>query len=258
MEYHIYIVDNHSTKEEHVTLLKELESNDNITVVRNKSNLWVLGINETLKIIKKQYPEEKYFMLTDGDIDFSPLTNDSFRIVIEKLNSNRAIGKIGFSLSWDNIRDNPKFKNIYNQEHALYDENKKIDEYYISPVDTTAAIIRFDWSFERNSLFYPDHMRYLKPELYSCRTPRQMLVKHLGWNTYFSAKPERKQINEKVFCFTLVSGFLKDEIINQAALHIKLFNKICARPIYIYWIFRRYYYLFSYILRKGRRIFDNQ
>lgn len=258
IEHHIYVVDNHSDCNEHLEVLRQLELIEDITIIRNRTNLWVLGINKILEKIKQLYPKEKYFMLTDGDIDFSPLREDSFIEVIKKMDSNVSIGKIGFSLSWDNIKNNPKFINIYRQELSLYDENKKIDDYYVSPVDTTAAIIRFDWSLEQNGLFYPDHIRYLRPELYSCRTPRKTVVKHLGWDTYFSVSSNRKQIDDKVFCFTLASGFIKEEILKQATFRIRLFNLIFARPIYIFWILRRYYYLFSYVLRKGRKIFDNQ
>lgn len=256
--HHIYIIDNNSDDPEHLAVLEALSLDNAITVHRNKKNYWVLGLNNIIDKIRLNYPDSKYFMLTDGDIDFSTLGKKHFDQVISKLDSNASIGKIGFSLSWDNLLNDKRLSAILEQERKLYNEQKKIDEYYVSPVDTTAAIVRFDWSIESKGHFYPDHMRYLRPEMYSCRTPRNILVRHLGWDIYFSKKQSKKNINDKVICFTLVGGSIKKEILSQASWSVKYFYRCLSRPIYIYWIYRRYFFLLIYILRKGRRSFDNQ
>lgn len=254
IDYTIYVIDNASNKDEQISLLDEIQS-ARVKVVRNKKNLWVLGLNDTLADVLND--DVDYFFLTDGDIDFSSVRGDVFQYLIDLMNNNKSLGKIGLSLDWSTIETDDRFNEILKQERSLYDEGKKIDNLFISPVDTTAAIYRKNWSFSGNSYFYPDHIRYLKPELYSCRTPRDVLVKHLGWDSYFSNQLSQKDIDQKVKCFTLVSGYIKNEVLSQASLPMKLFARLFWRPISCFWVFRRYYFLFKYILVKGRRKFEN-
>lgn len=257
----VYIVDNKSDSIEHFGIIASLSSRfDNVRVIYNKRNLWVLGLNRIIGEIKNIH-NSKYFFLTDGDIDFSKCITPNqcwLSYLTHKMDSNITVGKIGFSLDWSYISQESEFSDIYEQEKSLYDENRKINDLYISQVDTTACLFRWDWSIELSSCFYPDHMRYLRPELYSCRTPKDIVVIHLGWYTYRSAVLPKKQINDKVVCFTIMGASLKNEVINQASLASKLFNRIFHRPFLYAWIIRRYYFLSRYILIKGRRIFDGQ
>ncbi|WP_318489701.1 glycosyltransferase family A protein [Photobacterium leiognathi] len=253
--YKIFIVDNNSNNNEHIKLLNKYKNYNDIQVFFNNENKWILGINKYLDEILKD--SNGYFFLTDGDIDFSIAPDDIFEYLISTMNKNCCIGKIGISLDWSFLQGDVKFNSILKQEKELYNENRKINELYISPVDTTAAIYRVNWSFSGDSKFYPDHIRYLKPELYSCRTPRDILVRHIGWEHYFNKNISCEDINEKVKCFTFVSGFLKSEIVDQASIKMRVFNKILWKPINIFWVFRRYYFLMKYVLVKGRRKFEN-
>ncbi|WOB82039.1 glycosyltransferase family A protein [Providencia sp. PROV114] len=263
IDFHIYIVDNNSTDYRHLDELDKIKSNypNLITLVSNKKNKWVIGINETLKEIKKNH-RTKYFILTDGDIDFSKCITPSscwLTYLINRMDENISIGKIGLSLSWEYMLENEVFfKNVINQEEGLYNNSKMINDLYISSVDTTAAIYRWDWSIEKSSKFYPDHMRYLRPELYSCRTNRTILVEHMGWRQYNTASNNVSELNSKILCFTLYGGHVKTEILNKADKKYKLTYTLLSYPIHKVWVIRRWLFSLIYFVRKIRVGFDGQ
>ncbi|MFS1981827.1 glycosyltransferase family A protein [Vibrio lentus] len=254
--YHIYIVDNASTSPSQKKLLRQLDFNENVTVVYNLKNNWVLGLHKTQDYIKLNY-ESEYFFLTDGDIDFSNCMDGKcwLSYLVEKMNDNHAVGKVGLSLNWGLISTDETFKDIYEQELSLYNEDKKIDELYVSQVDTTATLFRKNWSVDRSDRLYPLHINYLKPELYSCRTPKNINVIHLGWNNYHRGVLDKKSIDEKVLCFTLVGGHIKKSILIQASNRVRLFNKVFATSIKRFWAIRKYFYMIKYCLSKIRRGF---
>ncbi|WP_421274766.1 glycosyltransferase [Aeromonas veronii] len=255
----IYIIDNHSDYPEHHAILNDLSSRfDNIELVLNKRNLWILGLNDTIKKIKNMH-SSKYFFLTDADIDFSDCNAKPcwLSYLVHQLEKNIAIGKLGISLSWTYLEKHTELLPILEQEKSLYSEEHKINDLYVSSVDTTATLFRFDWSLESSGFFYPDHMRYLRPELYSCRTSKDILVEHLGWHTYNkSGFFSRESINSKVLCFALVGGDVKETVLNSADNYYALFYRLFSGPIRRAWVLRRYYYLAKYFLVKGRCKFD--
>lgn len=257
----IYIVDNNSDDDQHRSILTELENNyQNIEIIYNNNNLWVLGVNDTILRTKNNHSSQ-YFFLTDGDIDFSHCKAKPcwLTYLIDRMQRNVSLGKIGLSLSWDYLSQNKELENILKQEQGLYSEQHKIDDLYVSFVDTTATLFRNDWSIDPSSGLYPDHMRYLRPELYSCRTSKDIVVEHLGWQFYNnSSKLSISHINSKIWCFTLVGGDVKNEILNMAGKRYKWFYKIFSKTIRRLWFIRRYYYFFKYMLTKGIRHLDGQ
>ncbi|HBA9963093.1 TPA: glycosyltransferase family 2 protein, partial [Escherichia coli] len=200
IEIQIYIVDNKSNDTRHCEILRELEQNNyNVEVIHKKNNLWILGVNDTIKLIKTRH-SHKYFFLTDGDIDFSNCLAKPcwLTYLIERMNNNISLGKIGYSLDWRYLKQHEKLGNVLNQETTLYSETHKINDLYVSFIDTTATLFRNDWSIDPSSGLYPDHMRYLRPELYSCRTSKDLVVEHLGWYLYNNtSKLNVKYVNEK-------------------------------------------------------------
>lgn len=257
----IYIVDNNSDSDEHHLILKELaERFENVNVVLNKNNYWILGLNETILKVKKNHIG-KYFFLTDADIDFSNCKAKPcwLSYMIECLEKNVSIGKLGISLDWSYLSKHEKLYPILLQEKSLYSDSKMINDLYVSSVDTTATLFRFDWSIEQSSFFYPDHMRYLRPELYSCRTNREVLVEHLGWYTYNEASSLNKShINSKVLCFTLVGGDVKEAILEMSDFKYEFFYRTSARLIRKLWVLRRCFYQLKYYICKGVKNFDGQ
>ena len=262
IDVYLYIIDNNSDDQEHNIVLENIRNRyqENVTVKKNKKNLWILGLNKTLGKIKKQH-KSNYFILTDGDIDFSQCLLSSgcwLTYLVMKMEANIMAGKIGISLDWSILESNSEMKEILQQEKKLYNENRKIDDLYISAVDTTVAIYRWDWSIETTGFFYPDQMRYLRPELYSCRTSRDIKVKHLGWEKYLDKSISQRNINSKVFCFTIVGGTIKKEILVQASRTHQIFHISTSKLFSVLWYFRRYFKLLIYFMTKGRRGFDGQ
>lgn len=261
IDIYIYIVDNNSDDNVHNQILNELEQRySNIKIIRNKDNLWVLGVNKTIHDVKNKH-QSGYFFLTDGDIDFSICQAKPcwLTYLIAKMDNNVSLGKIGLSLDWNYLATHPELINILKQEQDLYSEEHKIDDLYVSFVDTTATLFRNDWSIDPSSGLYPDHMRYLRPELYSCRTPKNIVVEHLGWHLYNnSSKLKKSHLNSKIKCFTMVGGDVKDEILNIADTHYRWVYKLFSKKIRRLWFIRRYYYFFKYIFTKGMRHLDGQ
>ena len=253
----IYIIDNNSTSKKQISYLNSLSDNGNIEIVKNKNNLWILGLNKTIKEIKNKHTS-KYFVLSDGDIDVSNCSAEPcwLSYLISKMDSNISLGKIGISLDWSFLKENPELNNILNQEMSLYDEARKIDDLYVSCVDTTLAIYRWDWSINKNSSFYPDHIRYLRPELYSCRTDKNIVVKHLGWESYLINTVDQNSINSKVLCFALVGGDVKSQILTKSNLPYKLFYRLFSKIIKRGWLLKRVFHLFIYMVTKGWRRSD--
>lgn len=261
IEIQIYIVDNKSNDTRHCEILRELEQNNyNVEVIHKKNNLWILGVNDTIKLIKTRH-SHKYFFLTDGDIDFSNCLAKPcwLTYLIERMNNNISLGKIGYSLDWRYLKQHEKLGNVLNQETTLYSETHKINDLYVSFIDTTATLFRNDWSINPSSGLYPDHMRYLRPELYSCRTSKDLVVEHLGWYLYNNtSKLNVKYVNEKILCFLFTGGDIKDEILDVADKKYKWSYKIFAKNIRRLWFLRRYYFFIKYMFMKGIRHFDGQ
>lgn len=255
---YIYIIDNCSDDPEQLEILSDYDKVSNIKVIRNNNNRWILGLNETLSQVKLRH-KSKYFFLTDGDIDFSQCHAKPcwLTYLVSKMEHNVSIGKIGLSLDWDVLELHPSLKSILSQEKTLYNCNKKIGDLYVSEVDTTASIFRYDWSIEPSGRFYPDHIRYLKPELYSCRTRRSVSVLHRGWETYLDESvPSKVSINSKVICFTIVGGDVKKQILEQSSTIPRLCYKLFSKPIKKIWTTRRIIFLAIYFFSKGIRRFD--
>ncbi|EEP9809435.1 glycosyltransferase family 2 protein [Salmonella enterica] len=256
--YNIYIIDNNSSDSQHLQILEELSLLPNVSIFRNKNNLWVLGVNKYLEMINNKC-KSPYFVLTDGDIKFPNIESAGCWLtrLVSYMIRYQCVGKIGISLNWELIESDPFYEEIYNQEKRLYHENKKIGELFISPVDTTAAIYRWDWSISGYK-FYPDHIRYLRPELYSCRTPKNFNAFHLGWLNYKKKdSTDIKKLDEKIKCFTIIGADLKKTQIAIASNEIKFFNKIFYRPMKVFWSLRRIIFILFYTFRKGIRCYDN-
>lgn len=252
INYHIYIIDNDSNQKEQVAVLSDLKLKyDNLTIIVTK-NRWIRSINIALKEARERYDFDIFF-ITDGDIWFNhpSLSKDTFLKTYKNIHSNKFIGKLGFSLDWQFLEEN-HLNEILAQENMLYNEDKKINDLYISAVDTTGCFMRNKWSIEESSKFYPDHMRYLKFDLYSCRTARNILVYHKGWEGYVSSPELKNDVDQKVLCFTLNGADVKNIILNRASFKIFIFHRLFSRPIRYIWILRRFYYATSYLIRNFR------
>lgn len=264
MDYRIYIVDNASSTKLHTDILDHLGRIDSVTVIRNVLNLWVIGLNDLLNRLYRERSSE-YFFLTDADIVFPSFVSGYdcwLEYLVCKMDRNACIGKLGLSLNWDILRKNNELNYILKQEESLYDEKRMISDFFISPVDTTAAIYRWDWSIAGGYKFFPLHMTYLRPELYSCRTPRSIIADHIGWELYRDDYIESSMfnsslINSKVLCFSIVAGDIKKTTLQQAGLLYRIIYKLVRNPMKVYWVSKRIAHGVFYHFRKCLRKYDN-
>lgn len=264
LDYRIFIVDNASTTTSHLDTLTLLEQNTDIVICRNKLNFWVLGLNQLLTKLRSENLSN-YFVLTDADIIFPKQVQDSkcwLEYLVRRMEQNYCIGKLGLSLDWSILEENSELNYILDQEKSLYNPDKMITDLFISPVDTTAAIYRWDWSIASGCKFYPLHMTYLRAELYSCRTPRTILANHIGWELYrnkykSSTEFDLALINSKVLCFSIVAGDVKNTTLQQASLLYRVLYYLIKTPMKVYWSIKRIYHGIIYHVVNYLRKYDN-
>ena len=264
VKYRVFIVDNASSTQLQLAVLARLEKRKSVKVFRNNFNLWVLGLNKLLTILNKEGVSE-YFFLTDADIVF-PESVPGYKcwldFLVNKMDDNSCIGKLGLSLDWNILKKHKELNYILNQEESLYNDKRMISDLYISPVDTTAALYRWDWSIASNFKFYPLHMNYLRPELYSCRSPRSISVEHLGWELYrnkykSSEKFNLTLINSKVLCFSVVAGDLKKTTLQQASITHRYLYYLIKTPMKVFWVLKRVLHGILYHGSNCLRKYDN-
>ncbi|MGA6884802.1 glycosyltransferase family 2 protein [Escherichia coli] len=62
--FNLYVIDNNSSDKLHLKILEEYKTRQNVTVIRNKSNLWVLGLNKHLEKVKRKVVLLILYLLT--------------------------------------------------------------------------------------------------------------------------------------------------------------------------------------------------
>lgn len=247
-EYKLYVVDNNSTCDEVRVYLSELELKG-ITVYRNKTNLWIIGLNKALKDIIKSFNCE-YVVVSDSDLIMPEISGDIcwLSALINVMNKYKMIGKLGLSLDLENIKDNKKLSHIFDGENKYY-KNKLFEDVYLAPVDTTTAIYRTDLFVSDNFQFYPGHGSMIKPFYFVGRLVNFKGAIHLGWEDYFNENVDKKNINAKVKCFTLVGGYVDKITLKQCSIFMRMFHFLFSYPIKSFWGVRVFYHWILYILK---------
>ena len=226
--YEIIIVDNNSSDREMLNYLRELQK-INIKVHYNRLNLWVLGLNPPLR--KNLSEDDSFYVVSDSDI-LVPIVKSGvcwLESLVSEMYENLVIGKLGLSLDLSWIAKNESFRETYKRESGYYN-NPKIGENYISPVDTTLAIYRYDYFITSNPQFYPGHGVLARPHYYCCRTSKNLTAKHLGWRSYLSDAGSQSDDISKVICFTILGAYIDDVFLTRLPyFHQKLYRYI--RPL---------------------------
>lgn len=157
----IWIIDNAST---YGSLLEWLDTRP-CRVVRLSENLghtapWDFGIIKTLIT--------DYYVVTDGDLDLSDVSNDVLRVMRQKLISNPSLGKVGLGLDWRKVDNtSPYFNHMMNYEAPRWKNSEVVDGVYTGvPVDTTFAMYnKPSYFIGGGSLSYPYVARHLPWEI---------------------------------------------------------------------------------------------
>lgn len=193
--FQLYVVDNASSlTDENAMALQMVSELHSVIVIRNPRNNWIYGFNLALK--HPLWPDSELYVFSDADIIVPNCIRESkcwLGYMIDQMEQNQCIGKLGLSLDLANIERNQKLQATYAREQR-YMRGKKIGPNIIAPVDTILAIYRRDL-FITKFRFTIGHSSLVKPHYYICRTSPDWSALHVGWDYYPGAG--QQQYSEK-------------------------------------------------------------
>ncbi len=218
MDFNIIVVDNNSKSASMLTFLDRLESMyPKVVVHRNRTNLWILGLNKPIKL---WLGDAKYFVVSDSDI-IPPIRHDGdcwLTRLVRELDIHPSIGKLGISLDLGYIKTRPAFVETYAREEQLC-RGIRIGSNHVSRVDTTLAIYRRNFFITGFPRFYPGHGVLGEPGYLICRTSRQFKAKHIGWRNYYAHDVPQL---DKIICFAKVGAFVDDAYLDRFPVFVRM------------------------------------
>ncbi len=121
---------------------------------------WISGIISSL--------ETDYYVVTDSDLDLSELPIDAIPYLINILDSQPELGKVGLGLDTSGISvDSPYYHHVLNYEKSVQDKNTDHHGIINMPVDTTFAV------YDRRVL--------AEYKICGVRTSSPYIAKHQPW-----------------------------------------------------------------------------
>lgn len=164
----IVIIDNYSTYQPLLSYFDTLSENKNITIHRLNENIGHLVFWKKKELFEKY--SVGFYVVTDADIvPMEEVPSDFLTVFLKLLNHSKEITKVGFSLFLGDIpNSNPNKENIINWENQFWQE--KMDNHYLSSIDTTFAIYRPNFKREEECTF-----------LKGIRTGDPYIARHGGW-----------------------------------------------------------------------------
>lgn len=233
-EHTITVVDNASSHEELRRYLDKLATLTAIQVVRQRRNLWVLGLNGPVRAWARQSADDAMFVVTDCDIVVPPIRDGACWLTrLERMMRTHAcVGKLGLSLDLGYIKSRPSYAHTYEREH-FFMQGPRIGELIVAPVDTTLALYRKDMFITRLPLFIPAHQSLYPPHLYCCRTPADFTARHLSWRFYAARSVD--DVVAKLVCFGLVGATVVPAVYDPAPWFAKIFYRVVRPLARIFW-----------------------
>lgn len=246
----IFIVDNNSSDELTVRVIDGFAKKypGKIKAIKNKSNKWILGLNEAIEDEIKE--SDSFFVLTDGDIVVKApdkLSGECWLSAsVRTMSENPWIGKLGLSIDLSNIKNMPSMREIYLGEESFYQHSLNPD-IYLAQVDTTIATYRSDVFVHNRPFFYPGHNSYIKPHYHVGRLKAHQCI-HLGWEKY-DERPTQSQIDEKIVCFTKYCGYVNNITLKHASCYARIFHKL-SLVFRLYWGAKLFFHWALYLKNK--------
>lgn len=248
-KYDLFVVDNNSTSQTHKDYLLGLEQKGEINLYLNSSNRFVLGLNTCLNSIRGLGYD--YYVVCDSDFIYPPSTDDGLcwlTCLVNEMERSPYIGKLGISISLNNILDRPHLKPILERELA-FRQNALNENVWVAQVDTTPAIYRKDFFFWGTFNFYPGHMTANRP-CYHIGRLKNVEGIHLGWN-----QPEyddtRQHVipSSKLISFALYGGSVDSTSIKQLGLSLQLTYFLLKFFSKTYWLGFKVLQFILYLIR---------
>jgi glycosyltransferase involved in cell wall biosynthesis len=250
VDYQLFVVDNNSVTAEAHAALEQLASDD-VVVIRNSHNRWVMGFNSALAHERFNH-NAAYYVFSDGDIvvpDRDASGACWLSRLIDLMNQTACAGKIGLSLNLVALRERNELAHIY-QEEIAYGTGPRIGNLVIAPIDTTLAIYRKDLFVMNGFRFLPGHKSLLRPYYYCLRTPLDFSAIHLGWEGYGK---RRDYGGEKIRCFARFGGFVDRVTLATGSVADRCYYK-CLGPLWRFmWGLVVAYHWFLYIAARFPR-----
>lgn len=166
MGLEVILIDNNST---YLPLLQWYENGCPYTVIRMDKNmghqvLWKSGLID-------QY-EDRYYMVTDHDLNLAGIPNDMVDVLMLGLLSNEGVIKSGLSLRIDDLPANDYSREAIEWEKKFWETPQDANNFYRSDIDTTLAIYDRERDFGKlpNNRFFS-----------AVRSPEPYTARHMPW-----------------------------------------------------------------------------
>lgn len=217
--YELIVVDNNSSDKNHIKYLEELENSKKIKLYKNKKNLFTLGLNICLKDYDNV--NNDFFVICDSDFLYPEPINGKCWLssFVEEMQSNPYIGKLGLSISLENLENKIHLKSIYDREKSFSSISLNANV-WAAQVDTTPAIYRKDFFFWDNFRLYPGHMSANKP-FYHIGRHKNYIGYHLGWDYNEYINKDFAVNISKIDSFALYGGALDKEVVKRLSVFLK-------------------------------------
>ncbi|MEY8214479.1 MAG: glycosyltransferase family 2 protein [Colwellia sp.] len=249
--YSLHIVDNASTDIDHISYLQALDNKSNVTVWFNKKNLFVLGLNNCLEYLSNSnYP---YYAVCDSDFTYPEKIDATcwLSAFVEEMDNSPHIGKLGLSISLDNIKNDEQLASIYKREIS-FSKFSLTSNIWKASVDTTPAIYRSDFFVWNDFKFFPGHMTAFKPFYYTGRH-KFYTGYHMGWDAD-EYKSNGSSVNrEKVISFALYGGAIDSTVLKKVSVVLRIQYFSIKFISSLYWRTFKAFHFFKYLFKN--RIF---
>ena len=130
--------------------------------------------------IYDQYKDDRFFILTDPDLDISETPKDFIEVLKKGLENTDVpyLWKAGLSLSIKNLPVNDMTKRVIHHERVFWMDNRLNDYgFYVAPIVTTLAVYdRTKSSFYLNGTHWSDQFSR------ALRSPYPYTCKHIPWS----------------------------------------------------------------------------
>lgn len=115
---------------------------------------------------------DRYYIVTDPDLDLSGVPDDFVDVLMKGLLANPTVIKSGLSLRIDDLPDNPYANEVKAWEQKYWDRPQDEHGFYKSEIDTTLALYDRERVFGQlpNDLFFQ-----------AVRSPYPYTARHLPW-----------------------------------------------------------------------------
>jgi hypothetical protein len=250
VDYQLFVVDNNSVTPEAKAALEQLAA-DNVDVIRNRHNRWVMGFNSALTH-ERFNRDAAFYVFSDGDIvvpDRDASGACWLSRLIELMERTACAGKIGLSLHLGTLKERKDLAHIYREEIS-YASGPRIGDLIVAPIDTTLAIYRRDLFVMNEFRFLPGHKSLLRPYYYCLRTPLEFSATHLGWENYGKLRDDG---GEKIRCFARFGGFVDRITLAQASFSDLAYYRVLGPLWRSNWGLVVAFHWLSYIFRRFPR-----